>query len=446
MSEMLGEVTELLQQLIRNACVNDGTPDSGGESRSADLLASYLRGTGVGLRRYEPHPGRASLLARIEGSDPAAPSLLLMGHTDVVPADPANWLRDPFGGDLVDGEVWGRGAVDMLSLTASMAVAMRRLAVEGFRPAGTLAYLAVADEEAGGWHGARWLARHHPDEVLCDYLITEPGAYRMPFSRPGDVKLPVTVAEKGACWCTVRARGRPGHGSRPLRTDNAIVKAAEIVRRLGAYLPEARISEPWRRFVEGLDGQCESKESLLDPQRLRQLLESHPDAAWARLAHACTHTTIAPTLMQSGVKRNVIPDRADITLDVRTLPGHAGGEVESMLRDALGDWADCVEITVDDRDPPSDSPVGTRLWDSLQRVAGRLRPGAALVPFLAAGLSDARFFRSLGATAYGFGLYGDRLSFGDFSTMVHGENERIDQESLGLCTELWHAVAWDLLQ
>ena len=142
------ECTELLQALIRNACVNDGTVESGGEIRSADVLENFLEGPGLELESYDAAPGRRSLVARIEGSDPTAPTLLLMGHTDVVPANPDHWSRDPFGGDLVDGEVWGRGAIDMLNITSSMAVAFKRLARSGFTPRGTLVYLAVADEES----------------------------------------------------------------------------------------------------------------------------------------------------------------------------------------------------------------------------------------------------------------------------------------------------------
>ena len=152
------EVTDLLQQLIRNRCVNDGTVASGEETRSVDLLAGYLAGAGD-HELYEPQPGRQSLVAQLEGTDPDAPTLLLMGHTDVVPVNPDGWSRDPFGGEVVDGVVWGRGAVDMLNLTASQAVAFRRLADSGFRPRGTLIYLAVADEEALGPVGRRLAAR-----------------------------------------------------------------------------------------------------------------------------------------------------------------------------------------------------------------------------------------------------------------------------------------------
>ena len=147
---LTGETTELLQAMIRNACVNDGTPESGEEIRNADVLHTFLEGAGLDVQRYESRPGRSSIVARIEGSDPEAPSLCLMGHTDVVPVSPEGWSNDPFGGELIDGEIWGRGAIDMLNLTASMAVVVRRLASEGFRPRGDLVFFGVADEEAGG--------------------------------------------------------------------------------------------------------------------------------------------------------------------------------------------------------------------------------------------------------------------------------------------------------
>ena len=184
-----------------------------------------------------------------------------MGHTDVVPANPDGWRRDPFGGELVDGEVWGRGAVDMLNLTASMAVATRHLADTGFRPRGTLVYLAVADEEALGTYGAEWLVDHERDAVSADYVVTESGG--IPIPSPTGPKLPVIVAEKGTCWCTLRVRGTPGHGSQPLRTDNALVKAAEAVRRIATYRPETRIHDTWRRFVEGMDFPPEMSDPFL---------------------------------------------------------------------------------------------------------------------------------------------------------------------------------------
>jgi acetylornithine deacetylase/succinyl-diaminopimelate desuccinylase-like protein len=436
------ESTDLLQQLIRNACVNDGRVESGEEIRSVDLLQQYLGSAGLDVERYEPQPGRASLVARIEGSDPDAPSLLLMGHTDVVPVNADGWSRDPFSGDIDDdGFVWGRGAVDMLNITASQAVSFRNLAQSGFTPKGTLIYLAVADEEALGTWGAKYLVEHERDAVYADYVLTESGGYQMP--TPEGVRLPVLTAEKGTFWSKLRVRGTPGHGSQPYRTDNAIVTAAEVVRRLAEHQPKSQIQDVWRKFVEGMHYPPELTNAFLDPDELRSALAELP-LGMSRLVHACTHTTISPNVMHGGTKTNVIPDVVELEVDIRTLPGQTGDEVRAMLDDALGDLADSVEIESND-DPSTESPMDTPLWDCLERVSGRLIEGSALVPFLMVGGTDNRFFRRAGSVGYGYALFSRRLSFEDYATMFHGNDERVDVDSLGLSAQLWDAVARDLL-
>ncbi len=436
------EVVDLLQQLIRNACVNDGSPTSGQEVRSADVLASVLGSSGLDVERYESEPGRTSLVARIEGSDPDAPTLLLMGHTDVVPVSIDGWSRDPFGGELVDGEVWGRGAVDMLNLTASMAVATRRLAASGFRPRGTLIYLAVADEEALGQHGAGYLVEHELDAVRADYVITESGG--IPIPSPTGPKLPVMVAEKGSHWAQLRVRGTPGHGSQPYRTDNALVTAAEVVRRLAEYMPRTEIHDTWRRFLEGMDYPDEVVGPLLDPDAFMSACDDLPDAM-ARQFHACTHTTFAPTILHGGTKINVIPDRVDLQIDIRTLPGHGSAEVRAMLDEALGDLAPRVELVDEREDPATASPAETPLWDSIARVTKGFYPDSQVVPYMIVGATDARFFRRAGSTSYGFGLFSTNLTFEQYGAMFHGDDERVDVESLRLSTLLWEALCKDLL-
>jgi acetylornithine deacetylase/succinyl-diaminopimelate desuccinylase-like protein len=438
-----GESVELLQQLIRNACVNDGTAGSGHERRSADTVRSLLEGPGLDIGEYEPAPGRASITARIAGSDPAAPSLMLMGHLDVVPANGDDWRHDPFGGELIDGEVWGRGAIDMLNLTATMAVAVRHLADEGFRPRGDLLFLGVADEEALGTHGAGWLSEHVPDEVRTDYLITEAGGFPLPTA--DGVRLPVVTGEKGTFWCTLTIRGTPGHGSQPLRTDNALVKAAEVVRRIAEHEVPAEIHEAWRRFVEGYGLPAELTEALLDAEQIGPLVKELPALGLARTAHACTHMTMAPTILRAGTKVNVIPDRAELQVDIRSLPGWELADVKAMLDEALGDLASDVDISWHYADPSSSSPVDTPLWGVLEGQAQRSYPGARCIPFFTAGATDARFFRRLGTVAYGFGLFSERLSFEDYATMFHGIDERVDVASLALSTSLWDGVARSLL-
>lgn len=440
---LTGETVELLRQLIRNQCVNDGTADSGHEVRSTDLLRDHLEGAGLDFACYEPVPGRASLVSRIAGSDPAAPSVCLMGHTDVVPVTASGWRRDPFGGELVDGEVWGRGAVDMLNLTASMAVAFRHLAAQGFRPRGDLLYFAVADEEAGGHHGAEWMLDHERDVVMADYVVTESGG--IPLDTTDGLKVTITVAEKGVMWRRLRVRGTPGHGSAPFETDNALVKAAEVVRRLAAYQPKAHIDDLWRGYVTAFDVTDDQRAALCDPARVLDACSALPDKAVARLAHACTHTTFSPNVAHGGVKTNVIPDVVDLDVDIRVLPGEDDETVLEHLHNAIGDLMSEVEVSPLQSGQATRTATDTPLYDALTRLTRKVYPQASLLPVLTPGGTDARFYRNRGAIAYGFGLFSRKISYSEFRSRFHGHNERIDTESLGLTTQSWLDLVADVL-
>ena len=438
-----GATTELLQALIRNECVNDGTPDSGNEVRNADLLQTYLEGAGLDVERFDSRPGRTSIVARIEGTDPSAPTLCLMGHTDVVPVNRDGWSRDPFGGEVVDGEVWGRGAIDMLNVTASMAVAVRQLASEGFKPRGTLVYFGVADEEAGGRWGAEYMCDEHWDAVGADYVLTELGGWSN-VGHDGTRSIVVNVAEKGIAWRRLRVAGSPGHGSMPYGADNALITAAEIVRRLAAFRTRPNLDDLWEAQVNRLDLPAELREALLDPDRVLDAIATMPPAA-ARIAHACSHTTISPNVIHGGQKTNTIPDVIDIDVDMRTVPGDSAEVVDGYLAEALGDLADRVEISELQSGDATRSAIGNPLWDALRTSAQVAYPGAELSPGLITGGTDARFFRDRGAIAYGAGLFSDGVTMESFGQRFHGNDERIDVESLGLSGELWHGVATDVL-
>ena len=440
---LTGQTVELLQTLIRNECVNDGTAQSGNEIRSVDVLQSFLEGAGIAIQRYEPTPGRSSLVARIEGSDPAAPSVCLMGHTDVVPVDPQGWSRDPFGGELIDGEVWGRGAVDMLNLTASMAVAVRDLARRGFRPKGDLIYFAVADEESGSKHGAQWVADHAADAIRCDYVLTESGGIHT--GSPDAPFVGVNVGEKGVAWRKLRVRGTPGHGSAPFRSDNALVKAAAVIQRLAAYRPAPRFHDLWRHEVEsmGLDG--ETTRMLLDPAHVDDTLAAMPHAGLARHLHACSHTTFSCNVIEGRMKTNTIPSAIDIGVDIRTLPGEDADDVEAHLVEALGSLAVEVEVEIIMNDPASISRIDNPMWDALQRSVNRPFPTARLSPQLVVGFTDARILRRMGSVAYGAGLFSPDVEASEFASRFHGNDERIDVESLRLTTQFWLDVVTDLM-
>ncbi len=446
--KLTGETTELLQAMIRNECVNDGSVDSGEETRNADLLQTFLEGTGLQIERYEPLPGRGSIVARIDGSDPEAPSLCLMGHTDVVPVSPEGWSNDPFGGELIrneqgQDEVWGRGAIDMLNLTSSMAVAFRHLARTGFRPRGDLIYFGVADEEAGGTWGAEWMFDHHPDVIDADYVLTELGGWSS-VDDDGQRHVTVNIGEKGMSWRRLRITGTPGHGSRPYAADNAIVKAAEIVRRLADYRSDPNLTDTWLAQLDAMSLPDELKAQMRDPSTVYDAIGTLPTPV-ARSCHALTHTTISPNVAHGGDKTNTIPDTVDIEVDIRTVPGTTRADVDAMLADALGDLAPHVEMTMLQEGNPSQSPTGNALWDTVAKNTQVVYPGAHLVPGLVVGGTDARYYRERGRVAYGTGLFSADFDSSTFGSRFHGHNERIDVDSLGLATDFWIGIATDLL-
>ena len=437
------ETTELLQQLIRNQCVNDGTPDSGQETSSATLLRDELEGTGVDLQMFESRPGRSSLVARYPGTDPDAPSLCLMGHTDVVPVSPDGWRNDPFGGELItspDGtdEVWGRGAVDMLNLTSSMMVAFREVIRSGKRFPGDLVYFAVADEEAGGIFGAQPLVEKNWDAVKCDYMLTEYGG--TPSVGANGTSILLTTGEKKGAFRRIVIHGQPGHGSMPYATDNALVKAAKIVHRMSEHKVAPRIDEMFTDRVRAL-GLTEDEESrLLDPLQIDDALAQLPPGL-ARNLHSCCHMTLSPNIARSGSKANTIPDKAELHVDIRMLPGQTQEDADAVLREIIGpELLPSVEIHPLFANQPLGnpvSPIDTPLWSALSDSMQSAYPDARVVPSIVTGGTDARFFRQRGVTAYGAGLLSNKISLPEFLNRFHGHNERIDVESLKLTTQLW---------
>ncbi len=440
---LTNESVELLQALIRNQCVNDGTIDSGFEDRSARLLRDELESTGVDMQLYEPTPGRTSLIARWPGTDPDAPALCLMGHTDVVPVSPDGWTHDPFGGELIDGEVWGRGAVDMLNLTSTMAVAFRHWISSGRRFPGDIIYFAVADEEAGGRHGAGPLVESEWDALACDWVLTEFGG--IPMHTAAGTSMFITTAEKGIGWRRLTVKGSPGHGSMPYGTDNALVKAAEVVRRISQYRPSPQLDELWAARVAAMGLPDDLSAMLIDADQMIEALASMPPDL-ARNAHACSHTTFSPNVVSGGVKTNVIPDSVTIEVDIRTLPGETSEDVNQHLRAALGDMFDHVDVEILQEHLSTASLTDNRLWSSLSDSVKMAYPTATVVPSLVTGGTDARFFRDKGAVAFGAGLLSPKVDIGEFFSRFHGHDERIDVDSLRLTVELWMNIVdrlWD---
>ncbi len=430
----MSDTVELLRALISNACVNDGTAASGQEVRSVETLSDFFGSSGT---TFEPAPGRMSTVYRIPGTDPTAPALMLMGHLDVVPVSLDGWTTDPFEGNVSDGFVWGRGAVDMLNLTAAMAVVFKSYLAGEVEPLpGDLVFAAVADEEAGGALGARPLVEDRWDLVATDYLLTEI-AYP-PLRLDGEAAYPVSVGEKGPFWTVLKSHGKPGHGSVPYGADNA---AAPLVRTMDALFTTPSpvvISDLWRAFVQSAGFDTGLAERLTDPERIDDAIvevgESSP--RMAAYLHACTHLTVSPNLINAGVKANVIPDFAQGEVDFRALPGQGRSDIDDHIHKAGGSAAGRLEILPVADFEANESEVGTTLWDcivdSIEAETGSRR----VVPTMMPATTDARFFRAKGVAAYGVGLFDEAMSFPDFLTMFHGHDERVSLGSVDATTRL----------
>jgi acetylornithine deacetylase/succinyl-diaminopimelate desuccinylase-like protein len=418
------EATELLRELLRLDTVNP----PGNETQAAELLRAYLEDAGVASELYARVPERANLVARIPGRG-EGPSLLLLSHTDTVLADPAEWSLDPWSGELRDDQVWGRGALDMKGQVAASAVAMATLAREGFRPAGDLVFAACADEEVGMDFGLSWLCREHPEAVRTDFCINEGGGDRVVVD--GRPLYLCASAEKMSSPFLLRVRGRSGHASMPGIADNALVRAARLLERLGRLEPAPRLLPETEGFFRAVGAApdvstLEEELAALEPV-VRALVE--PTLAF----------TVSPTMIEASRQRNVIPGVCEVVCDCRLLPGQTQAEVEPLVRDWLGE--DAYELEWIEGVGGTRSPLGTPLWDAVESFVRAEEPEATLAPVVLAGFTDSHWVReAFGTIAYGF--FPMRAMEVELAArLVHSADERIAVDDLELGTRFLLHVA-----
>ena len=427
-TSLRAEATVLLQELLRVDTVNP----PGNETAAAEVLVEYLARDGIESDLIARVPDRANLVARIPGGD--GPSLAFLSHTDTVLADPAEWERDPWSGDLVEGEIWGRGALDMKGQVAASAVAFASLAREGFTPSGDVLLLVVADEEVGAGFGLSWLVETHPDAARCDYAVNEGGGDRLVLGgRP--VYLCAT-AEKMSAPFRLRVHGRSGHASMPGIADNALVKAARYVTALAAFDPPKELIPEARGFLEAVLGEAPPPE-----EAIARANEVHP--LLGALVEPLLALTLSPTMIEASAKRNVIPALCDIVVDCRLPPEQTPADVEPLIRAAIGDgdyeieWLEAVGGTR--------SPIETPLWDAVDSYVQELEPGAALGPIACPGFTDSHFLReAYGTVAYGF-FPVKAMDAEVAAKLIHSANERIAVDDLEAGVDMLRHVAKSLL-
>jgi acetylornithine deacetylase/succinyl-diaminopimelate desuccinylase-like protein len=413
---VISPTAELLQRLIRI----DTTNPPGKETAAAELLRDYLEAAGVECELYARVPERANLVARIRGTGDG-PSLALLSHTDVVLADATEWERDPFGGELLGGEVWGRGALDMKGEVAASAVALATLAREGWRGSGDLIFIAAADEEVGDGFGLQWLVEAHPDAVRAHFSVNEGGGERVDLG--GRVVYLCSTAEKMSSPFLLRVHGRSGHASMPAIADNALVKAAALVTRLGAFSVEPQLIPEVEGFLRVTLGEVPDAAGALAAARALSPLA-------AEVVEPLLAMTVSPTKARASDKRNVIPAVCEITVDVRLLPGQTPAEAEAVLRGWLGPGD--YELVNIEAQGGTRSPIGGQLWDAAVAFVAEEEPGAAVAPVCVAGFTDSHWLRdAFGTVAYGF--FPSRTLDPQVSArLIHSANERVPVDDLEL--------------
>ncbi|WP_213450228.1 M20/M25/M40 family metallo-hydrolase [Rhizomonospora bruguierae] len=414
------EVVDLCRDLIRIDTTNTGdNATSAGERVAAEYVATRLDEVGIDARIYESAPGRANVLARIPGADPGRGALLVHGHLDVVPADASEWSVHPFSGEIRDGYLWGRGAVDMKDFDAMVLAVVRRWRREGVTPPRDIVLAFTADEEAGSDYGARYLVNEHPEELAgCTEAIGEVGGFS--YSVSDDLRLYlIETAEKGIEWLRLVARGRPGHGSM-VHDDNAVTALAEAVARLGRHRFPVVVTPTVRAFLTEV---CELLDIELDPD--------DPETAIAKLGPisaiigATIRNTANPTGLTAGYKHNVIPGRASATIDCRTLPGQSELFVE-QLREVIGPDLDIEYVQ---RQPALETGFDGALVDAMAAALRAEDPGARAVPYMLSGGTDAKAFHTLGIRCFGFAPL--RLPPDlNFAALFHGIDERVPVDGL----------------
>ncbi|MFF2369326.1 M20/M25/M40 family metallo-hydrolase [Agromyces sp. NPDC058110] len=414
----LEETARIARDLIRFDTSNYGGGRANGEREAAEYVEARLAALGLSPQMFEPEPRRTSVVARVPGRNPDKPALVLHGHLDVVPADPRNWSVDPFAGEIKDGMLWGRGAVDMKDMDAMMLTALGDILGSGRLPEREIVVAYFADEEAGGGVGASRLVDDHPELFAgATEAISEVGGYSITVG--GTRAYLLQTGEKSLLWVRLVAKGTAAHGSRLIR-DNAITKLAGAIARIGSTEWPVHLTGTTRELLDRV------ADTLgVDPQQVSPDELALATGSASGFITATLRTTSNPTGLDAGYKHNVIPDRAEALLDIRTLPG----EEDDVLAEVARIAGDDIEIEIVHRDVGLEAPTSGALVDAVHRAIHAHDPGAPVFPYLLSGGTDNKSLSRLGITGYGFAPL--RLPEGlDFPAMFHGVDERVPLDAL----------------
>ncbi len=430
--------TELLQRLIRFDTVNP----PGNERAANEFLAGLLEDAGFAVTLIGNTPERPNVVAELRAADPqaaaAGPTLGLLSHSDTVLAAPEDWQHDPWSGALVDGEIWGRGAIDMKSQTAAEVWAAAELARSGWRPArGALKVFVVVDEETGGSEGAVWLCAEHPDLARCDLLLNEGGGAPMRFR--GALHYGICTGEKGPLRFTLHAAGTAAHAATPRLGDNALVRLAPLITRLAEAELPFDVDPAIVTMLNGLGLNGDDPATAYAELRIE-------DPALSAAIEPMGRITFSPNIVSAGDKINVIPDRAELRCDCRVPPNLTTAQARERILDALGPLPDGVTVEWGMTVPGNHSPAEGPLFEALRTWLAERVPDAGIVPTFLPGFTDSRTWRQAFPDCVAYGFFPHKnLELREQAGRMHAKDERIDAEDLDFATDCFRDVTVRLL-
>lgn len=414
----LDATARIARDLIRFDTTNHGEGRSEGETEAAQYVEQHLKDLGLKPELIDAAPGRTSVLARIPGRNRDKPALVVHGHLDVVPADPANWTVDPFGGVIKDGMLWGRGAVDMKNMDAMMITALQEIITSGRAPERDLVMGFFSDEEAGGVLGSAYVVENRPDLFAgATEAISEVGGYSIDLA--GKRAYLLQTGEKALIWIRLVATGTAGHGSQVNR-DNAVTRLAGAVARIGMEEWPVHLTDTTRQLLDEIARIVGQDPTQVTPDDL-----AIATGTASKFIAATLRTTTNPTLLHAGYKHNVIPDTAEALIDIRVLPGEED-EVLARVRELAGDG---VEVRIVHQDIGLENPFEGPLVDAMVQTLGVHDPEAEVLPYMLSGGTDNKALSLLGITGYGFAPLKLPASM-DFPSMFHGVDERVPLDAL----------------
>jgi acetylornithine deacetylase/succinyl-diaminopimelate desuccinylase-like protein len=433
------EAVEILSELIK---INTTNPP-GNELPAAKYIAEKLEEANLETEIIKSEENRGNVICRIKG-EKKEPSILLLSHLDVVPANASEWSIDPFSGIIKDGFIWGRGAIDCKSLTAIECVIMKLIALNNKKPKGDIIFAATADEEKGGGAGVEYIIKNYPEKIKTTYVINEGGGFSIPIGNK-HIFL-IQTAEKGIVWIKIKAGGVPAHGSMPGIGDNAILRMMNTINRIMSRKPPIMIIPVVKKFIKKISSEKGSEYKILSNLLLNKYLAhkildklAKKNKGEAEMIRSMISATITPTMINGGIKENIVPSLCETIFDCRILPGQTKEDLINNIKNIVKD-IDKLEFEYLKYDEPTESPYETDFFKIIEDTLKEYDKNFEAVPYMVPGGTDSRFLRRIGSICYGFHPVKTDMPYDQLMRLPHGIDERISIKNIHFGIEILYKI------